>query len=350
MKKQPFKVRYVVPAVVALLVLCFVGGHPADFYAVTVIFFLIGWILFLVRVLPEVAVSWPGVVTGVVSLAALAVGAHWFAGWLYREKSRIAVSPSAAPPRWRFAWTAAGIGGVVLMFVAGICFVGAVHQAIWLASSRLVERQGLTRSLQHESNGYLQQIGVAVREFERKFHRLPAATFSTAGRPLHSWQTAILPFTENRPLYDRIDHSAPWDAPVNHAAFHNVLRDYVLPGAHPPFDDRGYALSGYAANAYLLGGSRARRTSDITDGASQTILAGEAIGNPRPWGDPVNWRDPALGIHTSPDAFGGPWPAVTQFIFADGHTATLSNDIAPALFRALCTPDGGDDVSDELRQ
>ena len=65
---------------------------------------------------------------------------------------------------------------------------------------------------------------------------------------------------------------------------------------------------------------------------------------PRPWGDPVNWRDPALGISHSADGFGGPFENVTQFVFADGHTHAISNKIDPAVLRALCTPAAGDAI------
>ena len=35
-------------------------------------------------------------------------------------------------------------------------------------------------------------------------------------------------------------------------------------------------------------------------------MAGEVAGDFKPWGDPTNWRDPALGINRSPEGFGGP--------------------------------------------
>jgi hypothetical protein len=114
---------------------------------------------------------------------------------------------------------------------------------------------------------------------------------------------------------------------------------------------QGYGLSHYAANARVLGADRPMRPQDITDGLSHTIMAGEVKENFRPWGDPVNWRDPALGLQTSPDGFAGPWSSgITQFSMMDGSVRIISKDIDPAVLRALATPNGGEPVPDNFDQ
>jgi prepilin-type processing-associated H-X9-DG protein len=84
--------------------------------------------------------------------------------------------------------------------------------------------------------------------------------------------------------------------------------------------------------------------SDITDGLSNTLLAGEVNGNFKPWGYPANWRDPALGINKSPDGFGSPWRRRkgANFLFADGSIHFIQDDIDPVILKALSTPDGGE--------
>jgi hypothetical protein len=179
------------------------------------------------------------------------------------------------------------------------------------------------------------------------FGSLPAAaTFDEHGRPLHSWQTRLLPFVEQPALYNRINRSLAWDDVENQWPFIQRVPAYMHTKIVLEPDEHGYARSGYAGNAYVLGGTKSWPLVEITDGASKTILCGEAVTAPRPWGDPINWRDPAVGVGERPDSFGGAFNGVTQFVFADGHTAELSNKTDPGVFRALCTPAGGDAVPD----
>ena len=77
------------------------------------------------------------------------------------------------------------------------------------------------------------------------------------------------------------------------------------------------------------------------------LLAGEAAGNFKPWGSPTNWRDPALGLRTTPDGFGGPNRHGTAFAIADGSVRMIDNKIDPQVLKALSTPNGGEIVPDD---
>ena len=110
-------------------------------------------------------------------------------------------------------------------------------------------------------------------------------------------------------------------------------------------------LSHYSVNSRVMHGNFALRREDVKDGLSNTIMGGEVNANFRPWGDPVNWRDPAVGLGKSPDGFGGPWKSgVTQFLFMDGSVRALSNDIDPQVLKALSTPAGGEDVHEFIEK
>lgn len=227
-----------------------------------------------------------------------------------------------------------------------LCVVGVTHQTAWLAASK--ERLlgvPMEAARRNQSNNNLKQIGFGCQMHDEAAGALPAAaTFDESGRPLHSWQTRLLPFIEQVPLYKRVDMRLPWDADENKWAFSKEPPPYLHPKVVLQPDQRGYARSSYAGNAYVLGGTKAWPLAKITDGTSKTILCGEAITAPRPWADPVNWRDPAAGIGQRADSFGGAFQGTTQFVFADGHTTSISNKIDPAVLRALCTPTSGETV------
>jgi prepilin-type processing-associated H-X9-DG protein len=177
----------------------------------------------------------------------------------------------------------------------------------------------------------------------------PGATFNRFGRPLHGWMTATLPDLEQNQVYNAINLDLPWDAPANEEPFKKMIfiyRNVKVPIQYT-HDAQGYALSHYAGNAHVLGGDQAWRIDEMTDGAAQTILIGEAAGDFRPWGDPVSWRDPALGINKSPVGFGGPFKGGANIGFADGSVRFVRETIAPRVFQALGTPNGGEKIRDD---
>jgi prepilin-type processing-associated H-X9-DG protein len=144
----------------------------------------------------------------------------------------------------------------------------------------------------------------------------------------------------------------PWNSPENAEAFKKLLPVFLNPGVdRPDYSPEGYALSDYSVNSRVMHGNFSLRIEDVKDGTSNTILGGEVNANFKPWGDPVNWRDPADGLGKSPDGFGSPWKSgVTNMLFMDGSVRALSNDTDPQVLKALSTPAGGEDVHEFLEK
>ena len=170
--------------------------------------------------------------------------------------------------------------------------------------------------------------------------------FSPPGCDPHGWQTLLLPFVEQSELFRTIDLRKPWDHPANARPMRTRLQVYLHPAVAEEQPESGYALSHYAGNVRVLAGKPRRVPQDVPDGTSNTILAGEAAGNYRPWGDPANWRDPGVGLHRTAAGFGGPSPGGTAFVFLDGSVRFIRNDVSPAVLKALSTPDGGEPIPD----
>jgi hypothetical protein len=116
------------------------AGIPDPFTTVFMLayfYLVVGWSLFLARVLPQVAVDWWSFGLAGACLTGLVVGLHLFCVWLHREITMRKASPEpfaeqALPSIWRLRTTLSMIGLVVCLFVAGIAAVGGVHQLVWL--------------------------------------------------------------------------------------------------------------------------------------------------------------------------------------------------------------------------
>lgn len=192
---------------------------------------------------------------------------------------------------------------------------------------------------------HLHNLSIGLFNYESAHGALlPAASFGSApvATDLHGWQTHLLPFVEQLPLYMAIDLKRPWLDPVNEPHFRIPIEVYLDSRHNERIGSTGLALTHYSANSHVLT-TAPLALADVTDGTTHTIFAGEIPANFPPWGQPRNVRDPIIGLHTSTHSFGGPSvDRSTQFSFLDGTVRSLNPDIGPAVLKALATPSGGD--------
>jgi hypothetical protein len=296
---------------------------------------LVGWVLFLARVVPRVRVDWKSVLVGLSALVLFAAGLH-AAGRTWR-------------PGWRLRWSLACVGLVFVLFTAGVALVGIVHQVGWLATSPEPFRVPVERARRgHPSSYNLHEMSHALSNYEGTFGAFPPGErFTPEGAKRHSWETHIMIFVGEGYTPRDLELQLPWNDPRNARYFKCVIPEFTNADLRVPtlFDPEGYGLSHYAANVHVMGPNRAMKLDDITDGLANTLMIGEVNANFQPWGHPVNWRDPARGINRSPYGFGGPPGAAgASFVLADGSVRFVSDKVSPAVLRALATPNGGEEV------
>ena len=246
--------------------------------------------------------------------------------------------------RWRFRSTLVAVGLIGVVFCAGLSVVGMKEQSgqLWRAmndrSKENIPKHDAARS---KSASNLKQIGNATANYATGFGALPATTiFNEDGRALHGWHYFLLPYIEQNSLFRQIDPKKPWNHSENAEYFRHGVECYFHVGVPVPNakDSDGFGITTYATNVHAWSGPHPPKLADFENGASNILLVGEVAGNFKPWGYPLNVRDPNLGLNRSPDGFGGPWRNGTQFLMADGSVRTITNDVDPEVLKALTYP------------
>jgi hypothetical protein len=301
------------------------------------VFLLIGWAFYPIRRMRETEVDWANVGTAAVALVLLTLGLHAFCRWFYASRR-----PGQS---WPWRWSLGLIGILLLAFVAGIAAIGITHQATWLATTNERLTEGGLRQLagRTQATNNLKQMGLAAHGYhDANRHLPPGGTFDAQGRGLHGWQTLLLPYLDRQDLFQKVDLQKPWNAPGNLEVMQQGIYVFQSPLVDTGTKEEPYSLSHFAANVHVLG-LKSLKLEEITDGTSNTMLMGDISQNFRPWGMPGNWRDPALGLYTSPDSFGGPdlRRKLTLIAFCDGTVHAVRADVSLDVMKAIATPRGG---------
>ncbi|HEX6985340.1 MAG TPA: DUF1559 domain-containing protein [Planctomycetaceae bacterium] len=234
---------------------------------------------------------------------------------------------------------------VVAAVVFGMCLIIAVLAALLLPAVQQA-REAARRT---QSMNNLKQVGLAGHNFHDTFGRFPPPTADGSDDPAVtspiSFNTALLPYLEGGGLYGRIEKSVPWDDPINKDAYSTQVPVFIS----PQFDQErttanGYGATHYVPNSQVMGETGAgMRMQDVTDGSSNTALAGSVNAAFPAWGDPQNGRDVSNGFAGGPNAFGGPQGGAL-ILLMDGSVRFVSDATAPEVAKALASPTGGEQV------
>lgn len=224
----------------------------------------------------------------------------------------------------------------------------------------------------------LRQIGVGLHGFHDTYNRFPPGAtehrmiYGDEGRQL-AWSALLLPFIEQKAVYDMIDVNAAYDSTKNAHAAAQVLSVYICPSnPHESLHVDGLAVCDYGGiygsrlhnvgtySHYPNGVMRydeATRISDISDGTSCTLIVAEdanSVDNML-WinGDnvfeqmyPINQA--ALMSSGIPDNeissrhIGGG----ANGLFADGSVRFLGEEMNLEILNAICTRAEGEIIAD----
>ena len=264
---------------------------------------------------------------------------------------------------------------IVLLVVLAAALIPAVET---------LRRASLRMSCQNN----LKQIGMAVLSYNDANQHFPPGTMPNSELPPGerlSFYALLLPYTEGKTPFHRLDRKASWDAPANSAAMaswpgnlyrcpewmiqygrergattatglHSITNYVGVAGvgadaATRPADSPGIGMFGY---------DRTMKTDQMKDGLANTMMLIETGHEAGPWlrGGPSTVRGidpdsgpligdglPFGGTHFREKAFfRGTVAAGFCLLLADGAVRYVKGDLGPAVLAALATVAGGEEV------
>ena len=202
---------------------------------------------------------------------------------------------------------------------------------------------------------------LALHNYHDTYGSLPPAyTVDENGKPLHSWRVLILPYIEQKALYDKIRLDEPWDSEYNRQ-FHGIqISTFQCPTRRKTLSvgnirnvfvkKRELLRTANCDYSVVIGketafpGSQMVTLKDMTDGTGHTILIVERM-------TPVNWMDPnnevrfeaaREGVNRHLLGIGSEhWVTCGAYVgFADGSLRFLPDDFEG--IESLLTKSAGD--------
>jgi prepilin-type processing-associated H-X9-DG protein len=254
----------------------------------------------------------------------------------------------------------------------------------------------------------LKQIGLALHNYHQTCDTFAIGyvawpnSNTNVTSPGWGWASAILPTLEQAATYSAANLALPIEDPTNSTVRTTAVAAFVCPtdrftGMFTITDGNSNPIASAQTNSYAGNFGRdvniannpgsgngifmrnlAYGLRDITDGSSQTMLAGErgSVLTQVPWAGAINGGicrvtsgSPSLSTRTKtapveplaradtgggtgstnlffdPDDFFSPHPAGINFLMTDGHVLFIKASISAAVYGGLCSRNGGEIVS-----
>ncbi len=251
-----------------------------------------------------------------------------------RPESGFAPAPKSSSNTW------------IVLLVIGVCTIPVLLMCAGVLLPGVQAGREAARRANCLNN--LKQIGLAMHNYHSVHGCFPPAYIPDEnGNPKHSWRVLILPYMEERALYNRYNFDEPWDSPANQQLAPLMPKVYNCPSD---------ALSdGVSETSYLMvvgpgtvgEGSTPTRIVDIRDGTSNTVMVVETAGTAINWLEPEDWDtsqgdfsiNEGLGMGIESDHAG-----VANVLFCDGSVRSIPEWTDPEDLEALTTRDGGEEV------
>jgi hypothetical protein len=226
-----------------------------------------------------------------------------------------------------------GIAALIVGFLVAAVMCGGVLLALLLPAVQAA-REAARRQ---QGMNHLKQIGLALHNYHDQHGSFPPAVVTDAnGKPLYSGRVLLLPYLEQKDLYDQFDLDQAWDSDQNRAISETPVNVFMDPSSadQTPGKTDYFFVTGTGT---VFEGDKAFGMAAITDGTSNTVVVVEAKSNGTHWAEPrdIDFSQPMAlppGSH----------PSGNLVLMGDGSVRTLSKTINPAVIRQLSTKGGGE--------
>lgn len=230
--------------------------------------------------------------------------------------------------------------GAILLIVGLLVLMSLPWKPRFAISSRINDA--------HRQN--LRQLSAALLLYKEVHGQLPPPyTVDEQGKPLHSWRALILPYLDEKELYDSIDFTKPWDDPANrHAAdrMPSVFNCLLSPKSQPPNTTACVAIVG-PGTLWPPPEARAARSPNIPDGPEQTLLVIASPTFTTHWMAPNDPRFDSLTAAEQGEQTNRLNHRQKRYLhaaFADGHLQRFPPSLSAERLKGMATIDGGEEV------
>ncbi len=170
----------------------------------------------------------------------------------------------------------------------------------------------------------IRNVSLALINYKEAYQVFPPAyTVDAHGKPLHSWRTLILPFLDEKLLYQKIDLSKPWNDPVNAKLGETYVATYTCAEARCP--------PGFTTYLALVTPKSCVRPGTSSDGSEFGDLGNVPIVIEVDSKHAVQWMSPEDADGELWLSFGPksnlPHAGGSLVAFADGHARFVSADL-----------------------
>jgi hypothetical protein len=232
-----------------------------------------------------------------------------------------------------------GMGAVgVILAVLGVSALCVIPILVALLLPAVQAAREAARRMQ--ASNHLKQLGLAMHMYHDTFGTLPPAVVKDEnGKPLYSGRVLLLPFMEQKPLYDEFDKTQAWDSAANIELSKRDLQVFIDPSANNRLPGQTDFLFVVGKGTLFEPPPTGMGMASITDGTSNTMFMIEVENSGIHWAEP---RD--LDISQPMALPPGNHPNINLAVFFDGHTSAITKNVPPQTVRNLATCAGGEPI------
>lgn len=190
----------------------------------------------------------------------------------------------------------------------------------------------------------LKQIMLAMHNHHDTKRAFPAQAICDAdGKPLLSWRVAILPYIEEKALYDQFHLDEPWNSEHNLPLLAEMPETYLDPSSGlVAAGGKTHYLAVSGPGTAFSGEPKGKNFAAFKDGTSRSAMAVQVNdAHAVEWTKPVDY-DTAANAANPTAGIGELHPGAFLTGFADGHVVATPLAITPEEFAAGASIAGGE--------